>query len=100
MISLHFSLDSHKGTLTVICDLKSLSMSSRTLNVTATDGEHFSDVIPIVLNFGSGRQTSNNNQWFLHDNSNNNYGVNFKCRETDVASRLTGENFFLLLLFQ
>ena len=75
-------------------------MSSRTLNVTATDGEHFSDVIPIVLNFGSGRQTSNNNQWFLHDNSNNNYGVNFQCRETDVASRLTGEKFLLLFLFQ
>ena len=66
-------------------------MSSRTLNVTATDGQHFSDVTPIILNFESGRQ-ANQNQWFItQDNSNNNYqnGVNFKCRETDVASRLT-----------
>ena len=75
----------------VMCDLKSLAMSSRTLNVTATDGQHFSDVTPIILNFESGRQ-ANQNQWFINqDNSNYNYqnGVNFKCRETDVASRLT-----------
>ena len=66
-------------------------MSSRTLNVTATDGQHFSDVTPIILNFESGRQ-ANQNQWFINQhNSNNNYqnGVDFKCRETDVASRLT-----------
>ena len=65
-------------------------MSSRTLNVTATDGQHFSDVTPIILNFESGRQT-NQNQWFITQDNNNNYqnGVNFKCRETDVASRLT-----------
>lgn len=69
-----FSLDAHKGTLTVMCDLRTLPMTSRTLNVTATDGEHFSDVTPIVLNF----------------KSRSNYNLDdFRCRETDVASRLT-----------
>ena len=89
LIKIFFSsLDAHKGTLTVMCDLKSLPMTSRTLNVTATDGQHFSDVIPIVLNFESPRSRANQNQWFIQENSNN-YGVNFECRETDVASRLT-----------
>ena len=58
-----FSLDAHKGSLTVMCDLRTLPMTSRTLNVTATDGQHFSDVTPIVLNFKP-NQRQQQNQWF------------------------------------
>ena len=84
-----FSLDAHKGSLTVMCDLRTLPMTSRTLNVTATDGQHFSDVTPIVLNFKP-NQRQQQNQWFLHQNNNAaNAGVDFQCRETDVAARLT-----------
>ena len=88
-----FTLDAHKGTLTVMCDLRTLPMASRTLNVTATDGQHFSDVTPIVLNFR--KQRRNQNKWFtsgqntFENSQSSNYGVDFKCRETDVASRLT-----------
>ncbi len=76
-----FSLDAHKGTLTVMCDLRTLPMTSRTLNVTATDGQHFSDVTPIVLNL----KTSSQNSW----NRNFASQADFRCRDTDVASRLT-----------
>ena len=61
-------------------------MTSRTLNVTATDGQHFSDVTPIVLNFKNLK-----NKWFSQQTGggNQNAGVDFQCRETDVAARLT-----------
>jgi hypothetical protein len=66
-----------------MCDLRNLPMISRTLNVTATDGQHFSDVTPVTLNFKMA--ANNKNKWLLNGNS----GLNFKCRETDVAARLT-----------
>ena len=56
-------------------------MHTRILNVTATDGQHFSDVTPIELKFHNNAQKNRHN-W-------NNNGVNFECRETDVAARLT-----------
>ena len=80
-----FSLDTHKGTLSVMCDLRTLPMTTRTLNVTATDGQHFSDVTPLVLNFNRIRDK---NKWYLNQNDVN-YGVQFKCRDTNVANRLT-----------
>ena len=80
-----FGLDPNKGTLTVMCDLRTMPMTTRTLNVTATDGQHFSDVIPIVLNFNRIREK---NKWYFTQNDVN-YGVQFKCRDTDVANRLT-----------
>ena len=68
-----------------MCDLRTLPMTTRTVNVTATDGQHFSDVTPLVLNFNRIRDK---NKWYLNQNDVN-YGVQFKCRDTNVANRLT-----------
>ena len=68
-----------------MCDLRTLPMTTRTLNVTATDGQHFSDVTPILLNFNRIREK---NKWYFTQNDVN-YGVQFKCHDTDVANRLT-----------
>ena len=44
-----FSLDTHSGVLSVVCDLRTLPSRHREINVTATDGQHFADVMPINI---------------------------------------------------
>ncbi len=91
-----FNLDANKGTLTVMCDLRTLPMASRTLNVTATDGQHFSDVTPLTIHLvsngvrrkaKSNQYNRNGNNWFSNGGSVD--SVDFECTETDVAHRLT-----------
>jgi protocadherin Fat 1/2/3 len=53
----------------------------RILNVTATDGRHFSDVMPIVINLVE-------TEGFQADTSLNGENSLFECRETGVAQRL------------
>ena len=45
-----FYLDESSGILTAKCDLGRLMVRRRVLNVTATDGQHFADVMPIEIN--------------------------------------------------
>ena len=55
---------------------------SRVLNVTATDGQHFSDVTPVEIKMtaaGNGRSR------FVYSGERD----FFKCEDTDVAARLT-----------
>ena len=106
-----FSLDKHSGVLSVLCDLRTLPSRQRELNVTATDGQHFADVMPIIIRiidkendndknvykkFGNSHRTSaNKNVFYQSGNSRNtNYVINdysslFQCKETDVAKRFT-----------
>ena len=102
-----FALDSTKGILSIVCDLRTLPMRRRELNVTATDGQHFSDVTPITIRLVNDYDDSDDDvividsvadgvrsikkkhrkvvtasNWHQSDSM-------FDCKETDVAKRLT-----------
>ena len=99
-----FALDSTKGILSVVCDLRTLPMRRRELNVTATDGQHFSDVTPVTVrlindyddsddvieidNVGDGvRSIKKKHRKVVSAASWSD--TSFECKETDVAKRLT-----------
>jgi len=44
-----FQMDSHTGKIKAMCDLRDVRSTKRNLNVTATDGEYFSDVMTIKV---------------------------------------------------
>ena len=73
-----FSLDSSSGTLTAMCDLRTLAFRSRTINVTATDGQHFSDVTSVTI------RIEDRGRAVMSDFSD----FDFKCVETNVAQHL------------
>ena len=94
-----FSLDTNSGVLSVVCDLRTLPSKKRELNVTATDGQHFADVVPIIIriidedddniykNFGNRKnlyQNKRNTNYVIND-----YNNLFECKDTDVAKRFT-----------
>ena len=76
-----FYLDETSGILTAKCDLGRLPMNRRILNVTATDGQHFADVMPIEINLVE-------TEGFRKDTSLNGRNSMFECRTTNVAQRL------------
>ena len=76
-----FYLDETSGVLTAKCDLGRLMMNKRVLNVTATDGQHFADVMPIEINLVE-------TDGFRRDTSLNGRNAMFECRTTNVAQRL------------
>ena len=78
-----FSLDSSSGTLTAMCDLRTLAFRSRTINVTATDGQHFSDVTSVTIRIED-RGGSSSSRIVMSDFSD----FGFKCVETNVAQHL------------
>ncbi|XP_065574069.1 fat-like cadherin-related tumor suppressor homolog isoform X5 [Artemia franciscana] len=56
-----FSLDAITGTIAVSCDLTDVGASERTLNITASDGQYYSDVTSIsVILTGSRKRTDLN----------------------------------------
>ncbi len=78
-----FGLDPARGVLSVMCDLRTLPSLRRVINVTATDGEHFSDVSPITVHFTKGEPRPRG--------VFSARGVGdalFECKETGVAARL------------
>ena len=97
-----FSLDTHSGVLSLVCDLRTLPTRQREINVTATDGQHFADVMPIIIRIIDEDGSTNgyksfgndNNLYQSNSNRNTNYVISdysnlFKCKETDVAKRFT-----------
>jgi protocadherin Fat 1/2/3 len=81
-----FALDASKGVLSTVCDLRTLPMTKRVLNVTATDGQHFSDVSPVVIAMATGGGGGTGNLVYSA------LGVDdslFSCDETGVVKRLT-----------
>jgi protocadherin Fat 1/2/3 len=87
-----------KGVLSVTCDLRTLPMRRRELNVTATDGQHFSDVMPVIVRLvndddedGDGESTSRSSKKKHKKMMTSNFAgdSSFECKETDVAKRLT-----------
>ena len=83
-----FALDSSKGVLATVCDLRTLPMRHRVINVTATDGQHFSDVTPIRIEMsnGGGGKSGFGSKIFAAKGVDDSL---FECSETGVAKRLT-----------
>lgn len=77
-----FYLDETTGVLSAKCDLGRLPIKQRILNVTATDGQHFADVMPIEINLVE-------TEGFYRDTGMEGRMVQFNCRTTTVAQRLT-----------
>lgn len=86
-----FQMDSHTGKLKVMCDLRDVRSTKRNLNVTATDGEYFSDVMTIKVELWD---SLNNNLSRAHDDTIKS-GIKifstsqsiFECRDTGVQER-------------
>lgn len=76
-----FSLDPTTGAVGVACDLSDLGISERYVNVTATDGQHFADIMTIRIHLtagGSGRDDQD--------------AAKFECRETGLNKKLMEMN--------
>jgi protocadherin Fat 1/2/3 len=79
-----FSLDATSGVISVTCDLSDIRVSERELNVTATDGTHFADVVRVIIKLVNHKVTSSPPGRLLVEDSGS-----FDCRDTGVARRLT-----------
>ncbi|KAJ9581851.1 hypothetical protein L9F63_003806 [Diploptera punctata] len=79
-----FALDTTSGVLSVTCDLGDVKVSEREINVTATDGTHFSDNVRVLIRLVNGKKNLGSPERVLAD------GIgSFLCRDTGVARRLT-----------
>lgn len=82
-----FALDATSGVLSVTCDLRrSGDVTERKLNVTATDGTHFSDVATIVIELVDGGAVPTPTERFLTDAGETR---GFECVDTGVTRSLT-----------
>lgn len=79
-----FALDATSGVLSVTCDLADVKVSEREVNVTATDGTHFSDVVRVMIRLVNGKKNLGSPERLLADANGS-----FHCRDTGVARRLT-----------
>ncbi|XP_068083905.1 fat-like cadherin-related tumor suppressor homolog [Anabrus simplex] len=79
-----FALDTTSGVLTVHCDLSDVNYSEKEINVTATDGTHFSDVARVFIHLVNAKQNSESQGLLLNDETGT-----FECQDTNVARRLT-----------
>ena len=82
-----FGLDSARGVLSVICDLRTLPMRKRELNVTATDGQHFSDVISVNMILSERDQDSKKQRARVFSAKGADENI-FECSDTGVDRRL------------
>lgn len=79
-----FSLDTTSGVLSVACDLSDPTAQERIVNVTATDGTHFSDVNSIKIHLANFKSNLGPQSKILSDETGS-----FKCRDTGVTRRLS-----------
>ncbi|XP_065207257.1 fat-like cadherin-related tumor suppressor homolog isoform X3 [Planococcus citri] len=77
-----FTLDSNIGTISVTCDLNDIPGNERELNVTATDGSHFSDTARIRINLVNAKR-------FVEGKPIVEDRAVFDCRDTGVTKRFT-----------
>lgn len=80
-----FNLDSTSGVISVGCDLNDVRVERRELNVTATDGTHFADVMRIEIRLLSETKSAALGERF-GGNRGDQAGV-FDCKDTGVARR-------------
>lgn len=87
-----FNIDSMSGIISIACDLNDVRVERRDINVTATDGTHFADVMRIEIHL-----LSHTNNLALTDiGASNRYNTNgdkntgsFQCKDTGVVRRQT-----------
>lgn len=100
-----FNIDATSGTISIGCDLNDVRVEQRIINVTATDGHHFADVMPIEIHLLNSSKVSgggssslfsdlSKNYASTSSNTNSRYGQSglaaagsFQCKETGVARR-------------
>lgn len=80
-----FNLDATSGIISVGCDLNDVGADQREVNVTATDGTHFADVMRIQINLQNGRPKGMSP--FVRDESSTASSSGFECRDTGVLRR-------------
>ncbi|XP_058985182.1 fat-like cadherin-related tumor suppressor homolog isoform X2 [Musca domestica] len=73
-----FNMDSITGVITIGCDLNDIPVSHRYINVSATDGTHFSDEMMIKIDLLR----------IEHSDALKNGYSSFECHETGVAKKL------------
>lgn len=86
-----FNLNTVSGSISIGCDLSDIRVEQRSLNVTATDGTHFSDVMKIEIHLLS--NTNNirtakigiNARFPIGDTSD----ASFQCKDSGVLRRQT-----------
>lgn len=79
-----FNIDATSGTLTVNCDLNDYGVNEREINVTATDGTHFADIVRVHFKLVNAKKNVGSSGGLLADET----GA-FECKDTGVARRLT-----------
>ncbi|KNC25725.1 putative Fat-like cadherin-related tumor suppressor [Lucilia cuprina] len=77
-----FNLDPTTGIITIGCDLKDVRSSHRFLNVSSTDGTHFSDEMTIEI------RLLGNQMYEILTNIDENGYTSFECHETGIAKKL------------
>lgn len=94
-----FNIDATSGTISIGCDLNDVRAEQRVINVTATDGHHFADVMPIEIHLLNSSKvvspssvllsSSNSNSRYSSSSSSSSSGLtgSFQCKETGVARR-------------
>lgn len=92
-----FNLDSSSGVISVGCDLSDVRHGSRELNITATDGTHFADVMRIQISLTDNRFGGTSSHPFggslnghlssVSGDSSHAMNALFECRETGVIHR-------------
>ncbi|XP_054259787.1 fat-like cadherin-related tumor suppressor homolog [Macrosteles quadrilineatus] len=73
-----FNLDLTSGILSLACDLRNENFTEKTLNITATDGVHYSDINRIIIKIVND----------IHTRRRNFDSDNFVCTETGAAKQL------------
>lgn len=79
-----FNLDSTSGVISVGCDLNDVRVDRRELNVTATDGTHFADVMRIEIRLMSETKSLALGERF---GARGDQTGLFECKDTGVARR-------------
>lgn len=79
-----FNLDSTSGVISVGCDLHDVRVDKRELNVTATDGTHFADVMRVEIRLLSETKSLALGERF---GSRSDHSTVFDCKDTGVARR-------------
>ena len=87
-----FAIDQYNGRLRVMCDLRDLRVAKRFINVTASDGEYYSDIMTVKIQLTDGLQGYFNGS---ESSGSRKSGIKlfstsqsvFECQDTGVRER-------------
>ncbi|XP_071748477.1 fat-like cadherin-related tumor suppressor homolog isoform X5 [Lepeophtheirus salmonis] len=84
-----FGLDKMHGTLSTLCDLRFQSISNREINITASDGQHFSDVMSVKISLLKDSSLLTLRRKLNQISSNSNKSLLLSCKDADVPRMLS-----------